>query len=71
MNKLILEIQLSEDGKQYNVKSDAGMSLSEVMFGVAVAIRCLVRDGVIEKHEIATDMLMKYLTDSQYDEVKD
>lgn len=70
MDKTILTVLSSEDGKQYKVQIPEGMTLSEVMFGVAVMIKCMVRDGVIEKSEVATEMLIKYLNDSQYDEVK-
>lgn len=69
MNKLLLEITLSEDGKQYNIRAGEGMSVNEMMFGIAAVIKCLVRDGVIEKHDIATEMLNRYLTDEQFAEL--
>lgn len=71
MNKIVLLIRLSEDGKQYDIKCDEGVSVNEMMFGVAAAIRCMVRDNVIKTHEVATDMINRYLTDEQFAEVKD
>ena len=71
MNEVILEITLSEDGTRYGIKVAKGMSVNEMMFAVAAAIKCLVRDGVIEKTEIATDMLDRYLTDEQFAEVQE
>ena len=71
MSKTVLEITLSEDETQYNIKAAEGISVNEMMFGIAAAIKCLVRDGVIEKYEIATDMLHRYLTDEQFAEIHD
>ena len=71
MEKIVLQITLSEDGKKYNIKASEGMSLNEMMFGVAAAIRCLIRDKVIPNADTATNMLTKYLTDSQFNEIED
>ena len=71
MDKVILEISLNEDGTKYNIKVPQGMSLQELMFSIAAMIKCLIRDGAITKQEEATELLMKYLTDSQYEEVKE
>lgn len=70
-NKEIITVSTSDDGKNYNIKIPCGTSVNEVMFGVAVAIKCFVRDGVIDNAKIATDMLDRYLNDTQFDEIKD
>ena len=67
--KNILSISIDEEKGYYEVSVPEGSNVAETMFAVSALIRCFVRDGIIEEHEIATDMLNKYLTDPQYDEV--
>lgn len=71
MSKVVLNVTLSDDGKQYRINCDKGISVNEMMFGVAVAIRCLVRDKVIDKSDVAINMLNRYLNDEQFAEVKE
>lgn len=71
MDNNILTISHTDDGKSYNIKVASGTSVNEVMFAMSVAIKCFVRDGVIPKFEVATDMLNRYLTDEQFNEVKE
>lgn len=68
--KNILSISTDTDTGAYNISICEGSNVAETMFAVAAMIRCFVRDGVIEDAKVATDMLDKYLTDSQYEEVK-
>ena len=69
--KTILQIILSEDGQQYSISASEGVSFNEVMFGMAAAIRCFVRDGVIKSPEEAITLLNRYLNDEQFAEVKE
>jgi hypothetical protein len=69
--KLILEITFNEESGNYNLKAGKGMSVNEVMFGVAALIKCLVRDGVVEDKNAPVEMLNRYLNDPQYDELKE
>ena len=71
MVKTILSISTDSDTGEYNISVAEGSNVPETMFAVSAMIRCFVRDGIIENVEVATDMLKKYLTDSQYDEVKE
>ena len=70
MDKDILTISLTDDGKTYKVKVAEGASVNEVMFSMAVVIKCMVRDGVVDKHEYLLDMLKNYVTDEQYSELE-
>lgn len=67
--KTLLSVSFDDENGIYNVHVPAGSNVAETAFGMAVVIKCLVKDGVIDDHKIVTDMLNKYLTDSQYDEV--
>ena len=71
MVKTILSISTNTDTGEYGICVADGSNVPETMFAVSAMIRCFVRDGIIESADIATDMLKKYLTDSQYDEVED
>ena len=71
MVKTILKISTDTETGYYDVSVSEGGNVAEVMFAVSAMIRCFVRDGVIDEAKIATDMLQKYLTDSQYDEVEE
>lgn len=67
--KTLLAVSFNDENGTYGVDIPAGSNVAETAFAMAVVIKCLVKDGVIDDHKIVTDMLNKYLTDSQYDEV--
>ena len=67
--RLILAVAVNEEDNTYTVDIPAGSNAAETAFAISVIIKCFVKDGVIENHKIMTDMINKYLTDSQYDEV--
>lgn len=68
MEREILRVCEIEDG-QYQVSADNGTNVAEIMFGMAVTIKLLVRDGLVTSPIAAEALLHKYLTDPQYDEV--
>lgn len=70
MKKLILAVAYDEDNNSYNVDIPAGSNVAETAFAMSVVIKCFVKDGIIEDCKIVTDMITKYLTDSQYNEVE-
>lgn len=70
-DKLILRIGFDNVSNKYSAQIPEGMSLNEVVFGFAALVRCLVRDGIIDDHKVIYDLLTKYLTESQYEEVKE
>lgn len=67
--RLILAVAVNEENNTYSVDIPAGSNAAETAFAMSVIIKCFVKDGVIENHKVMTDMINKYLTDSQYDEV--
>lgn len=71
MVKTILSISVNDETGEYGISVAEGSNVAETMFAISAMIRCFVRDGIIEESKIATDMLQKYLTDSQYDEVEE
>lgn len=68
--KIILAVAFDEENDKYIVDIPAGSNVAEAAFGVAVVIKCLVKDGIIDKPEVFTDAILKYLNDPQYEEVK-
>ena len=70
VDKNIISISVNPENGEYKINIAEGSNVAETMFAISAMIRCFVRDGVIENAETATKLLIKYLTDSQYDEVK-
>ena len=68
MKKLITKIEFDDEKKSYEVSSDTGTSVPEIVFGMSVITKCLIRDGYLTKEEFDT-LLNKYMTDPQYDEI--
>lgn len=68
---LMLAIALDTDKNVYSVDIPKGSTVNEVAFNMAVVIRCMVKDGVVKDAKEMTDLIIKYSTDSQYEEVKE
>ena len=71
MKKLILAVAVDDENNSYSVDIPAGSNAAETAFAMSVVIRCFVKDGIIEDHRVIMDMINKYMTDSQYDEVSE
>ena len=71
MVKTLLKVTFDDTTDKYNVSCDQGTSYAEAIFAMATTIKSFVKSKVIEKTEDATILLVKYLTDPQYAEVKD
>lgn len=71
MQDFLLKISLCDEGKSYKIEAAKGTSVNDIMFGVSVLIKCMVRDNVIPNQDIALEMLNTYLNDEQYNEVKE
>ena len=69
--KNILSISVEPDTGNYQINVAQGSNVAETMFAISAMIRCFVRDGIIDDVKIATDMLNRYLTEEQYEEVRD
>lgn len=68
---LMLAVALDTDKNVYSVDIPQGSTINEVAFNMAVVIRCMVKDGVVKDAKEMTDLIIKYSTDSQYEEVKE
>ena len=66
--KNVLEVSCNDEGN-YCVTIAEGSSVAEVAFAIAVVLKVLERDGVIDKSEMQT-LIGKYLEDPQYEELK-
>jgi len=71
VKKLILAVAVDDENNSYSVDIPAGSNAAETAFAMSVVIRCFVKDGIIEDHRVIMDMINKYMTDSQYDEVSE
>lgn len=69
--KNILSISVEPESGNYQISIAQGSNVAETMFAISAMIRCFVRDGIIDDANIATDMLNRYLTEEQYEEVRD
>jgi hypothetical protein len=68
--KIILAVAFDDEKDVYSVDIPAGSSVAETAFGMAIVIKCLIRDGIVKNPEEVTELIHKYLTDPQYEEVK-
>lgn len=67
----MLTVSLDIDKNIYQVDVPKGSTINEIAFNMAVVIRCLLKDNVIKNVTEMTDLVIKYCTDGQYDEVKE
>lgn len=68
--KIILAVAFDEEDNTYTVDIPAGSSVAESAFGMAIVIKCLLKDGVIDAASDVTDLITKYVYDPQYSEVE-
>lgn len=68
---LMLAVALDTDKNVYSVDIPKGSTINEVAFNMSVVIRCMVKDGVVKDAKEMIDLIIKYSTDSQYEEVKE
>ena len=67
--RLLLAVAFDDANETYTVDVPKGSNVAETAFAMAVVIKCLVRDNVVDDHTVMTELLNKYLTESQYNEV--
>ena len=68
---MLLAVAFEPEKNTYVVDIGQGSNVAETAFAMTVVIKCLLKDGVINQSSEVTDLITKYLTDPQYDEVKD
>lgn len=67
--KLILAVAFNEKENVYSVDIPSGSSVQETAFAMAIVIKCLVKDGIIENSSDVITLIDKYVNDPQYQEV--
>lgn len=68
--KTVLKVTTDAATSTYQVSADQGSSVNEMAFAVMVVIRSLVKTENIKTPEEFLDLVKKYLTDVQYQEVQ-
>ena len=69
--KKIVDVAFNpEDGKYY-VTAGEGSNVNECAFACAILAKIFVKNGFIKETKDFEDLIHKYLTDPQYDEVDD
>lgn len=69
--KILMAVAFDADTNLYYVDLAKGSNAAETAFAMSVVIKCLMRDGIIERPETITDLVNKYLADPQFSEVMD
>ena len=69
--KTILKVDFNDEDGRYYIAAGNGSSTSECAFACAVVARVFEKQGFISDTQEFEDMIHKYLTDPQYDEVQD
>lgn len=67
----LLVVSYNDENGQYNVTIPQGSNVPETMFSMAVIIKVLVRDGHLKNYKEALNMIKRYCTDTQFEEVKE
>lgn len=68
--KTVLKVTTDAATSTYRVSADQGSSVNEMAFAVMVVIRSLIKTKNIKTPEEFLDLVKKYLTDVQYQEVQ-
>ena len=67
----LITVSFDHDTGKYNISLGKGSNVPETAFAITVVIKCLLKDGYIKDKSEILDLINKYLTDPQYEEVKD
>lgn len=69
--KTILKVDFNDEDGRYYIAAGNGSSTSECAFACAVVARVFAKQGFVSDTKEFEEMIHKYLTDPQYDEVQD
>lgn len=69
--KTILKVEFNAEDGRYYIAAGDGSSTSECAFACAIVARVFAKQGFISGTQEFEEMIHKYLTDPQYDEVQD
>lgn len=67
--KTILKVEFNNEDGRYYLSAGDGSSTSECAFACAIVARVFAKQGFISDTKEFEDLIHKYLTDPQYDEV--
>lgn len=68
MKNVLLQCSFDDEAGFYEFSSPSGRSPEEVIFCIAALMKVFDRDGVMPM-SMSRDLLNKYLTDPQYEEI--
>lgn len=69
--KTILKVEFNAEDGRYYIAAGDGSSTSECAFACAIVARVFAKQGFVSGTQEFEEMIHKYLTDPQYDEVQD
>lgn len=69
--KILMAVAFDADTNMYYVDLAKGSNAAETAFAMSVVIKCLIKDGIIDRADVITDLVNKYLNDPQFSEVTD
>lgn len=67
----ILEVAFNQEDGKYYVTAGEGSNVNECAFACAILAKIFVKNDFIKETKDFEDLIHKYLTDPQYDEVDD
>lgn len=70
MSRLIFTASSNDETGDYEIKIEKGTSSHEVVFMMNAIIKMFVRDGIFKTEKEIYDLLHKYATEAQYEELK-
>jgi hypothetical protein len=67
---ILMAVAFDHVKNTYFVDLARGSNVAETAFAMTIVIKCLMKDGIISKSSEITDLITKYLTDPQYEELE-
>ena len=68
---MLMTVAFDHVKNAYFVDLGNGSNVAETAFAMTVVIKCLLKDNIIKNASEVTDLINKYLSDPQYNEVEE
>lgn len=68
---MLMAVAFDHIKNAYFVDLGKGSNVAETAFAMTVVIKCLLKDNIIKNASEVTDLINKYLSDPQYNEVEE
>lgn len=68
---MLMTVAFDHVKNAYFVDLGKGSNVAETAFAMTVVIKCLLKDNIIKNASEVTDLINKYLSDPQYNEVEE